>query len=313
MTRYWVIAPFGAKNSEIFDKVWQFDLENNLISIGWGQIGDISKMSHETLVEAVTLAYPDRPNSTKSLFVNMLWSIYHEIKPGDIIIARKGRKILAAIGKVKKSGHYAPGRNPYLTSSEDAHPNFLEVEWQDKPRNKAFENIVFPMHTVYEITESQYLPLVEGSPAEPIANSDESIENQNEFVLEKYLEDFIVSNFATIFKGKLKIYEDSEGLDGQQYFTDAGAIDILATEPATNSFVVLELKKGRSSDRVVGQILRYMGWVKQNLCTDNQSVKGLIICRDPDPKLSYALTMVNNVDVTYYSVSFALRNAPNNS
>lgn len=310
MTRYWVIAPFGSKDSELFDKVWQFDLENNLISIGWGQIGDVSQMSHEALVKAVALAFPDRPNATKSLFVNMLWAVYHEISPGDVVIARKGRKILAGVGKVKKAGRYIPGRNPHLISSDDLHPNFLEVEWQDKPRNKAFENIVFPMHTVYEITESQYLPLVEGSPAEPIANSDESIENQNEFVLEKYLEDFIVSNFATIFKGKLKIYEDSEGLDGQQYFTDAGAIDILATEPATNSFVVLELKKGRSSDRVVGQILRYMGWVKQNLCTDNQSVKGLIICRDPDPKLSYALTMVNNVDVAYYSVSFALRNRP---
>ncbi|MCZ7673542.1 MAG: endonuclease NucS [Chloroflexi bacterium] len=169
------------------------------------------------------------------------------------------------------------------------------------------------MHTVYEITESQYLPLVEGSSIESVTNSDESVENQNEFVLEKYLEEFIVSNFATIFKGKLKIYEDSEGLDGQQYFTDVGAIDILAVELATNYFVVIELKKGRSSDRVVGQILRYMGWIKENLCTDNQLVKGLIICRDPDPKLSYALTMVNNVDVAYYSVSFALRNAPNNS
>lgn len=72
-------------------------------------------------------------------------------------------------------------------------------------------------------------------------------------------------------------------------------------------FVVIELKKGRPSDEVVGQILRYMGWVKQNLCKSGQAVKGLIICRDPDPKLSYALQMTNNIDVRYYSVSFKLR------
>jgi len=53
-----------------------------------------------------------------------------------------------------------------------------------------------------------------------------------------------------------------------------------------------------------------MGWVKKNLCKDGQAVKGLVICRDPDPKLSYALTMINNVDVRYYSVSFALKDAP---
>jgi hypothetical protein len=48
--------------------------------------------------------------------------------------------------------------------------------------------------------------------------------------------------------------------------------------------VVIELKKGRPSDQVVGQVLRYMGWVKKHLCTNGQAVKGLVICRDHDPK-----------------------------
>jgi predicted Mrr-cat superfamily restriction endonuclease len=143
MTRYWVIAPFESKNSEIFDRVWQFDLANSVISIGWSQVGDVSKMSREALIEAVAAAYPDKPNATKSLFVNMLWSFYHEIKPDDVVIARKGRKILAAIGKVMKAGFYAPGKNPYLASPENSHPNFLEVEWLDQSRNKIFPNIVF--------------------------------------------------------------------------------------------------------------------------------------------------------------------------
>jgi hypothetical protein len=53
-----------------------------------------------------------------------------------------------------------------------------------------------------------------------------------------------------------------------------------------------------------------MGWVKKNLCTHGQSVKGLVICRDYDPKLTYALEMTNNIDVRYYSVSFKLTEAP---
>jgi len=138
----------------------------------------------------------------------------------------------------------------------------------------------------------------------------EGLEDPNAFVLEKYLEEFIVSNFDTIFKGTLKIYEDAAGADGQQYPTDIGPIDILALEPRSDSFVVIELKKGRPSDQVIGQILRYMGWVKKNLCKDAQAVKGLVICRDPDPKLSYALEMTSNIDVRYYSVSFKLTESP---
>ena len=167
------------------------------------------------------------------------------------------------------------------------------------------------MHTLSEFSDEQFRSFLESSGAQSVSSEvPEALEDPNAFVLEKYLEDFIVSNFHTIFKGELKIYEDAEGNDGQQYSTDIGPIDILSVEPKSKSFVVIELKKGRPSDQVIGQILRYMGWVKQNLCTSGQVVKGLIICRNPDPKLSYALEMTNNIDVRYYSVSFKLREAP---
>jgi restriction system protein len=309
MTRYWVIAPFESKNPEMFDKVWQFDIANNVISIGWSEIGDVSKMSKEALAKVTASTYPDKPSRTQSLFTNMLWAFYHEISLGDVIIARRGRKILAGVGKVTREGFHEPGKNPDLASPDNAHPNFLGIEWSAQPRDKVFNEIVFPMHTVYEIDGDQYHSLVEGSVADSLITSGETIEDQYEFVLEKYLEEFIVSNFNAIFNKKLRIYVDAEGNDGQQYSIskDIGTIDILAVEQASNSFVVIELKRGRSSDRVVGQILRYMGWVKQKLCTDGQAVKGLIICRDPDPRLSYALTMVKDVEVRYYSVSFTLR------
>ncbi|WKZ32339.1 MAG: endonuclease NucS [Thermodesulfobacteriota bacterium] len=302
MPRYWVIAPVESKPSELFDKVWQFDLTNKLISIGWKQLGDVSKMSREELFNAIASTYPDKPQATKSLYANMIWAFYHEIKPGDIVIARRGRKILAAIGKVSRSAFYTPGKNPI-----HYHSHFIEVAWQDFPRDKVFSTVVFPMHTLTEFSEEQFHNLLEGSGIQFQPDVSAAIEDLNAFVLEKYLEDFIVSNFDTIFKGELKIYEDEEGNDGQQYATEIGPIDILAVDPTSKAFVVIELKKGRPSDSVIGQVLRYMGWVKQNLCAANQAVKGLIICRDPDPKLSYALEMTKNVLVRYYSVSFKLR------
>src|SRR5438128_2012726 len=102
MPRYWVIAPVESKPRELFDKVWQFDLANNLISIGWKQLGDLSKISRDGLAEAVAAAYPHKPSPTKALFANMIWAFYHEIMPGDIVVARRGRKTLETVGKVSR-------------------------------------------------------------------------------------------------------------------------------------------------------------------------------------------------------------------
>jgi len=306
MPRYWVMAPVESKPADLFDKVWQYDLAENVISIGWKQIGDVTAMSREELAEAVARAYPDKPSQTKGLYTNMLWAFYHEMLPGDYVLARKGRKILAGIGKVTGQAIYSPGKNPYVE-----HPGFIEVAWQAEPRDKSFSSVVFPMHTLAEFSEEQFRSVVEGS-GPPIApqETEPEVEDASEFVLEKYLEEFIVSNFDTIFQGRLRVFVDAEGNDGQQYVTDIGPIDILAIEEKTKAFVVIELKKGRPSDRVVGQVLRYMGWVKQNLCENGETVRGLVICREHDPKLTYALEMTNNIDVRYYSVSFKLKENP---
>ena len=170
----------------------------------------------------------------------MLWAFYHSMLPGDYVIARRGRKTLAGVGKIVTAAAYAPGRNPFVE-----HPGFIAVAWQDQPKDKSFPSIVFPMHTLAEFSEEQFRSVVEdGPPVTPLETPSE-VEDRSEFVLEKYLEDFIVSNFAAIFKGKLRVFEDADGNDGQQYGTDIGPIDILAVEPKSNGFVVIELKKGR--------------------------------------------------------------------
>lgn len=134
---------------------------------------------------------------------------------------------------------------------------------------------------------------------------DGSYVNEIEFGLEKHLEDFIINNWDIIdFGMKLKLYKDSDGNSGQQYPTSIGYIDILAMD-SDGKFVVIELKKGQESDKVVGQIARYMGWVKKNL-SDGRDVNGLIITKDHDEKLMYAVSAMPNVKIKNYKVSFTL-------
>ena len=304
MPRHWVMAPVEAHPSDVFDTVWQFDLANSVISLGFGRLGDTSSLTREQLAELVATKYPDKPPSTQSLIANMFWAFYHEMAPGDLLIARKGRKILAGVGRIDGPATYAARR-----SSIHNHGNFLPVRWQPTPRDKRFPGIVFPMHSLSPLSEEAFRSF-EGGTAVLSETSADQVEDPSSFALEKHLEEFIVTNFGAIFKNELKIYTDSDGNDGQQYSTDIGPIDILAQTRSGDSFVVIELKRGRPSDQVVGQVLRYMGWVKKNLCTNGQGVRGLVICREADPKLSYALAMTTSVDVRYYSVAFTLREAP---
>ena len=110
--------------------------------------------------------------------------------------------------------------------------------------------------------------------------------------------------FQEPFIGKT-IFEDEE-FTGQQYVTDTGPIDILAISKDKKTLLVVELKKGRVSDNVVGQIQRYMGFVKDDLAEKNQNVKGVIIGHDDDIRIQRALSVTNNIDFFKYQVNFKL-------
>ncbi len=130
-----------------------------------------------------------------------------------------------------------------------------------------------------------------------------------EFAMEKYLEEFIAENFDKIdFGDKLELYQDEqdEEITGRQYHTPIGIIDLLAIDGAKKEFVVIELKKGKGSDVVIGQILKYMGWVKENLAKSGHPVRGIIIAKDKDEKLEYALKLMPNVNLFLYKVAFEL-------
>ena len=68
---------------------------------------------------------------------------------------------------------------------------------------------------------------------------------------------------------------------------------------------MIELKRNQSSDDTVGQVLRYMGWVTENLKEAN--VRGIIVSGKYDEKLYYAQNMIQSVDVFLYEVQFKLK------
>ena len=64
---------------------------------------------------------------------------------------------------------------------------------------------------------------------------------------------------------------------------------------------ILEIKKEKGSDKTIGQLTRYMGWVKERLA-NNKEVRGIIIVHEIDEKLEYSASVLSNVEVKYYKI-----------
>lgn len=132
------------------------------------------------------------------------------------------------------------------------------------------------------------------------------------FGLERHLQDFLVDNWdSTDLGNEWQLLEEDGDVVGVYYNTrEVGEIDLLAKHRKKNTWLVIELKRNQTSDSTVGQILRYMAWVRRKLASDGDTVKGLIVCRNIDRKLLYALDGQPNIECKTYEVSFTLRPIP---
>ena len=132
------------------------------------------------------------------------------------------------------------------------------------------------------------------------------LEPQPEFALETQLEDFLYHNWDRINWGaRLDLYKTEEQ-DGRQFPVGPWSIDLLAVDKDTHDLVVIELKKGKPSDSVVGQILRYINRVKDEMAEEAQHVRGIIVTKEVDDQLRYAVKDQDHIEIKTYEVDFKL-------
>lgn len=153
------------------------------------------------------------------------------------------------------------------------------------------------------ITQGRKASLIES------IREERDIESESEFALEAHLEEFIDQNWAKINFGQKLVRFTTEEQSGRQYPAGQWSIDFLCKDAGTGDLVVVELKRGRTSDATVGQILRYIGWVQENIAKPGQNTRGIIIASGVDDALRLAVRNVPAVKVMTYKVDFLLRPA----
>ena len=195
--------------------------------------------------------------------------------------------------------HIPAGMNPSTNTSHQLRAALKKKGWQVQETPDEVR-LVMPG----SLADSAAVEAVLG------ANEERSVETEaaaTAFALEAQLRDFIAENLARIpINGAvLRVFMDPSDRNGVEYPTGVGPIDILAIDGSRN-FYVFELKLDRGPDRALGQLARYMGWVKTHLAGSN-TVRGVLVARSIDERLRYAAAVFPNVALLEYEVQFAVR------
>jgi hypothetical protein len=113
------------------------------------------------------------------------------------------------------------------------------------------------------------------------------VRSEQRFGIERHLHEFLRDNWNRLELGQeWNIYQEPGDEEaGYEYPCDIGRIDLLAKHKSEPRWLVVELKRDQTSDQTVGQLLRYIGWVKHHLAADDEVVHGLIICHKADDSL----------------------------
>jgi len=133
--RYWLYAAGDGSIN------WESDYKDGIMAIGWHDMGDLmAYSSKEEMRRKMKELYGE--NSSYKNQVHATWQFANELKPGDIVFVKKGRKQIVGRGVVEGEYVYAPERGHYC--------NIRTVRWTDKGEWEHPEQSV--MKTLTDIT-----------------------------------------------------------------------------------------------------------------------------------------------------------------
>ena len=247
---------------------------------------------------------PDKSKVTAGLACGAVWTVSKGMNIGDILLCPDGQRNYK-IGKIS-GDYFYDATIPSLLHRRSV--EWLPVSISRDEMSQELKNSTGSIGTVSDISKysSEIAKFIEGESPIKISSTDSEIENPSMFALESHLEHFIIENWEqTILAKDYDIFQDGE-LTGKQFQTDTGYIDILAISKDKKELLVIELKKGRASDSVVGQIQRYMGYIKDEFLETGQKVKGIIIALENDTKVKRALSVTSDIDFYQYKINFDL-------
>ena len=268
------------------------------------QLPDDWRQFNKNMIPVYLNLNPDKSKVAAGLACGMLHTVCKGMKVGDVVLCPDGQG----------SYHVGEVSSDYIYAPDSVLPHRRNVNWHVSVINRdamseGLRNSAGSIGTVSNLTKhGEELERLLSGQKVVIQSSDETIEDPSVFALEKHLEEFLIANWNSCeLSQNYDLFEEDGEIIGQQYPTDTGFIDILAVSKDRREILVIELKKGRASDAVVGQIQRYMGYILDEVAEENQTVRGCIIALQEDLRIKRALRINPTIDFYRYEVSFRLQ------
>lgn len=105
-TEYWIYSP-GENASK-----WGLCINDGIMCIGWDVLGDLSDYSsRDEMQKQIKLHYPSKGSAKNDTLA--VWQFSNEMKPGDIVFAKKGRNTIMGRGVVESDYEFDESRDDY--------------------------------------------------------------------------------------------------------------------------------------------------------------------------------------------------------
>ena len=103
VTRYWIYSPGEGAG------IWEECYEKGIMAIGWDEIGDLLKYKSKTEMKQAMKEEID-PERSYTMAAHATWQFAYEMKPGDIVFAKRGRSTVIGRGIVESGYEYDDSR-----------------------------------------------------------------------------------------------------------------------------------------------------------------------------------------------------------
>ncbi len=153
---YWIYSP--GEQAAFWDEYYQ----DGIMGLGWNKIGDLRVFKKQAdLIVPLKQNYGSDTSQKNS--ADMLYGFAYEMRPGDIVFAKKGRSTI--VGKGVVTSEY------YYDGHHETHPHLRKVEWTHKGEWKSVSMLA--MKTLTNITKDtdlvkQLSNLVDGDAAKQV-------------------------------------------------------------------------------------------------------------------------------------------------
>lgn len=180
-------------------------LSENLIAIGWHEMGDLSDIQNdrEKLKERFPQIYPNKKPGAAPVACGQIYRFINDVQIGDYVVfpSKSDRKV--NIGKITGDSYYTTGGEHY--------PRRRSVEWLRKsiPRTSfsqgALYEIGFAM-TFFTVKDyaDEFLAILDKSTITPIINQTDDEEEEISLQADSIIEttrDYVIKQLSTYTKG----------------------------------------------------------------------------------------------------------------